>query len=312
MAYNTERGFGFKDLAVLGDRDRGAVTTNLLRDFVLRGSSFEFQLDVPNGTYAVKTYHGDWIGSTRTDVAVEGKGFGQVSSGKASSAEKIINPVLVTDGSSTSPSAAPASASTAWRSPRCWLVPPTSDTAAVDAAADPARRWNSPGTPIADAASYKVFRQATFEASRSLSPKTSREPVRGHHGLRRTDLQVPRRRASTAPASSRCRPTRVDVTLIGPRHCRPAAPCQGGRQAIEKTGSASNGRRSRARPPTRCTAPTSARRPLRRTSAAPPRSTFTDTTVLTTIKYFYRVDRREHGRANPQPSPVIGTDRVTS
>ena len=54
----------------------------------LSGSSFEFQLDVPNGTYALKTYHSDWIGSTRTDVAAEGTPFGQVSSSRASSAPR--------------------------------------------------------------------------------------------------------------------------------------------------------------------------------------------------------------------------------
>lgn len=119
MAYSKERGFGFKDLSVLADRDRGDVTTALLRDFVLSSSSFEFKLDVPNGTYALKTYHSDWLGSTRTDVAAEGKGYGQVSSGRASSAEKIINQVLVTDGQLNLTISGWDSASMALRSLRC-------------------------------------------------------------------------------------------------------------------------------------------------------------------------------------------------
>ena len=98
MAYTPERGYGFTDITGLSDRDRGDAANNLFRDFVICGSTFEFKLDVPNGTYAVKTYHADWIGSTRTDVTLEGKYEGQVTSGKGRGSEKIVNQVLVKDG----------------------------------------------------------------------------------------------------------------------------------------------------------------------------------------------------------------------
>ena len=52
----------------------------------------------PNGTYAVKTYNGDWIGTSRSNVQLEGKDFGASNAGAGSVSEKVSQPVLVTDG----------------------------------------------------------------------------------------------------------------------------------------------------------------------------------------------------------------------
>ena len=101
MAYDEERGFGFESISNLGDRDRGStdgVPNDLQRDFVLPGDSAVFALDVPNGTYSVKTYSGDWIGSTRTDFEIEGRSFGSGNAGRAAVNESVRGPVLVTDG----------------------------------------------------------------------------------------------------------------------------------------------------------------------------------------------------------------------
>lgn len=101
MAYDAARGYGFTNTAILADRDRGStggVPNDLQRDFVLSASPFEFALDVPNGTYSVKTYSGDWIGSSRTSFAMEGRDFGTGNAGRAQVAEGVRGPVLVTDG----------------------------------------------------------------------------------------------------------------------------------------------------------------------------------------------------------------------
>ncbi|WP_202806607.1 fibronectin type III domain-containing protein [Kribbella catacumbae] len=102
MTYSVERGFGFTQAPeAMADRDRGStagVPNDLQRDFVLSGSPFEFKLDVPNGTYMVKTYSGDWIGSSRTDFAIEGKPAGSGNAGKESVTEKLKGPVSVADG----------------------------------------------------------------------------------------------------------------------------------------------------------------------------------------------------------------------
>lgn len=100
--YTPEKGVGFLDVTGLGGRDRGTGYTpppnDLQRDFLLPGPQHVFALDVPNGTYAVKTYNGDWIGSSRSNVVIEGKDFGASNAGAASVSQKTSSPVLVTDG----------------------------------------------------------------------------------------------------------------------------------------------------------------------------------------------------------------------
>ncbi|MET0295925.1 MAG: fibronectin type III domain-containing protein, partial [Microbacterium sp.] len=100
-AYTAERGFGFEvPLAASAGRDRGngGGANELQRDFVLPGDSSTFALDVPNGTYSVKTYSGDWIGSTRTNFDLEGRAFGTGNAGSGAVNESVRGPVLVTDG----------------------------------------------------------------------------------------------------------------------------------------------------------------------------------------------------------------------
>ncbi|GIP56678.1 rhamnogalacturonan lyase family protein [Paenibacillus woosongensis] len=97
--YTPELGYGLTSSAGMDDRDRGSATDALRRDFVIYfGGSYEFKVDVPNGSYSVKTYTGDWIGSTRTNVNIEGKDYGTVSSGKENIAEKVFHQIAVTDG----------------------------------------------------------------------------------------------------------------------------------------------------------------------------------------------------------------------
>lgn len=100
-AYAADPGYGFEvPLGAGAGRDRGAAegSNDLVRDFVLPGDSSTFLLDVPNGTYSVKTYSGDWIGSTRTSFDLEGRAFGTGNAGRGSVNESVRGPVLVTDG----------------------------------------------------------------------------------------------------------------------------------------------------------------------------------------------------------------------
>ncbi|PYE44266.1 fibronectin type III domain-containing protein [Paenibacillus barcinonensis] len=97
--YTPERGYGLTSSANMADRDRGNATDALRRDFVIYfGGSYEFKVDLPNGSYSVKAYIGDWIGSARTNINIEGKDYGTVSSGAKNIAEKVINQVQVQDG----------------------------------------------------------------------------------------------------------------------------------------------------------------------------------------------------------------------
>lgn len=101
LGYTKDRGYGFTNtLPANAGRDRGASegSNDLIRDFVLPGDSSTFALDVPNGTYSVKTFSGDWIGSTRTSFRVEGKEAGTGNAGRGSVAAVLRGPFLVTDG----------------------------------------------------------------------------------------------------------------------------------------------------------------------------------------------------------------------
>ena len=89
--YTKERGYGFTNvLPAAAGRDRGAAegSNDLIRDFVLPGDSSTFALDVPNGTYSVKTYSGDWIGSSKTSFRIEGKEAGTGNAGRAPSTRR--------------------------------------------------------------------------------------------------------------------------------------------------------------------------------------------------------------------------------
>ncbi|MCP2635738.1 fibronectin type III domain-containing protein [Microbacterium sp. HD4P20] len=102
MGYDASVGYGWERTGGSGDgRDRGdagGAANDLVRDFVLPGDSNTFALDVPNGTYSVKTYSGDWIGTTRTNFRVEGREAGTGNAGRGGVNETLRGPFLVTDG----------------------------------------------------------------------------------------------------------------------------------------------------------------------------------------------------------------------
>ncbi|WP_438446561.1 fibronectin type III domain-containing protein [Gorillibacterium sp. sgz5001074] len=100
--YTPEKGYGIRDSAGMITRDRGASGTDLTRDWLGYFNAFwDFLVDVPNGSYAVKLYIGDMSGTGRTDVKIEGTSYGTVSAGRNSVVEKAINTVQVKDGQLT-------------------------------------------------------------------------------------------------------------------------------------------------------------------------------------------------------------------
>ncbi|HZG86618.1 fibronectin type III domain-containing protein [Paenibacillus sp.] len=96
--YSQERGYGIVNPQGMIGRDRG-TGGDLLRDWLgYFNVGWQFDVDVPNGLYSVKVYVGDYSGSARTTVAVEGQDYGQVSAPRNNIAEKIIPTVSVKDG----------------------------------------------------------------------------------------------------------------------------------------------------------------------------------------------------------------------
>ncbi|RNE63712.1 G-D-S-L family lipolytic protein [Cryobacterium tepidiphilum] len=103
--YTADIGWGFTSVDGLDGRDRGTdfdpVPSSLERDFLLPGTGNPFVVDVPNGSYALKAYYGDPLGSGKLALQVEGKDYGSSNSGRHTIASKILQPVLVTDGQIT-------------------------------------------------------------------------------------------------------------------------------------------------------------------------------------------------------------------
>jgi fibronectin type 3 domain-containing protein/lysophospholipase L1-like esterase len=100
-AYSEARGYGFTATG-MGSRDRGAGFTpppsNLLRDFLLPGTAHPFKVKVANGTYALRFYWGDMIGTAALTPTVEGRNYGRSTTGRGTLGSKIVQPVAVTDG----------------------------------------------------------------------------------------------------------------------------------------------------------------------------------------------------------------------
>ncbi|WP_373229470.1 OmpL47-type beta-barrel domain-containing protein [Cohnella sp.] len=97
--YTPEQGYGIKSNANMITRDRGSAGTDLTRDWLgYFNAGWEFMIDLPNGAYAVKLYVGDLLGTARTDVTIEGTGYGTVNAGRNAVAEKSINQIQVKDG----------------------------------------------------------------------------------------------------------------------------------------------------------------------------------------------------------------------
>ncbi|MFV2143548.1 fibronectin type III domain-containing protein [Isoptericola sp. G70] len=99
--YTEELGHGFTSDAGPGGRDRGTgdgALDDLQRDFLLPGPDHPMRFDVPNGTYAVEVVWGDLIGTARLGVTIEGTDHGSSNAGRGGTSSKIVQPVVVTDG----------------------------------------------------------------------------------------------------------------------------------------------------------------------------------------------------------------------
>lgn len=174
--YTADAGFGFgTPLAANAGRDRGTAggASDLERDFVLPGDSSEFLLDVPNGTYSVKTYSGDWIGSTRTNFDIEGKAFGTGNAGSGSVNASVRGPVLVTDGQLT---VRVHGAAAGTRLNGIEVTPILLGPAGLevtDVNADPAAPTVSLTWTAEPGMTWKVYRTSAFEKSSTLVGETS-------------------------------------------------------------------------------------------------------------------------------------------
>lgn len=161
--YSPAIGWGWLDPAGLGGRDRGIAfdppPNDLERDFLLPSPSHTFAVDVPDGTYAVTTYNGDWIGTSRSNVQIEGRDFGSSNAGRGSVSQKVSQPVEVTDGQLSLVMTGTSSRLNGIEVTPLLLAP--SALALADLAIDgAAARVDLAWTGTDDAVGYRVYRQA--------------------------------------------------------------------------------------------------------------------------------------------------------
>ncbi|WP_051251469.1 fibronectin type III domain-containing protein [Paenibacillus harenae] len=173
VIYTPELGYGLTSSAGMIDRDRGAETDHLRRDFVAYfGNSYEFKVDMPNGYYSVKTYTGDWIGSTRTNVAVEGKDYGTISAGRATIAERAFNQIAVKDGQMNLVFSGQTAHLNGLEITPLLLAPANLTLTSLELGSDPVSAslsWEA----ARDAVRYRVYRQATVAGSAELLTETA-------------------------------------------------------------------------------------------------------------------------------------------
>lgn len=224
--YTAEAGFGFeKALPASAGRDRGGDTgaTDLERDFVLPGDSSTFLLDVPNGTYSVKTYSGDWIGSTKTSFDIEGKAFGAGNAGKGSVNASVRGPVLVTDGQLT---IRVYGAAAGTRLNGLEVTPILLGPAGLevkDVVADPAAPAVELGWTAEDGLTWNVYRTSEFDKGATMIGETSTASftdTTARIGLDYTYYvtAVDQTGLESVPSAS------VDVSFTDPAVAKPSAP----------------------------------------------------------------------------------------
>ncbi|WP_194397583.1 hypothetical protein [Microbacterium atlanticum] len=96
-AYSAAQGYGFTTApASNGFRDRGGDDL-MLRDFTISGTS-AFAVDVPNGTYEVTTWAGDLIAGNTTSFDVEGTAFAGPRTSTGAIHEQFFPAITVADG----------------------------------------------------------------------------------------------------------------------------------------------------------------------------------------------------------------------
>lgn len=173
VLYTPERGYGLTSSAGMIDRDRGTATDNLRRDFVAYfGGSYEFKVDLPNGYYSAKTYTGDWIGSTRTNVSIEGKDYGTISAGRATIAEKVYNQIAVKDGQMNFVLSGQTAHLNGIEITPLLLAPSDLTLTSLELGGDPISAsfaWQGVG----DAVKYRVYRHAAAASSAELLAETT-------------------------------------------------------------------------------------------------------------------------------------------
>ncbi|MBB6634461.1 fibronectin type III domain-containing protein [Cohnella thailandensis] len=305
--YTPERGYGIVDPAGMIGRDR-ATGTDLLRDWLgYFNVGWKFNVDVPNGLYSVKLYVGDYLGSARTTVAIEDVDYGTVSAGSRTIAEKIIPQTWVSDGQMSFSFGGATAIVNGLEITPILMAPSALKADGIDTDPDhPSVSLSWQG--VDDAAKYNVYRGVSGSAAFELigSPATNAYvdhtvDVGMEYVYQVTTVDVAA--AETGPSNT------LEVSLVDPNVPIPVPPVNLRTEEVNKNDltigwDASEG--ARAYRVYRSTSENGSYEPIGRSAT----TGFTDTTVLTTIPYYYKVAAVSAGGVS-ELSEVLTTPAVT-
>lgn len=306
--YSKEKGYGLVNPAGMIGRDRGAGGNDVVRDWLgYFNSKWEFSADVPNGSYSAKVYVGDLLGSARTDIAVEGQTYGTVSAPKQNYTTKIISDISVNDGQINFAFSGQTGIVNGIELTPILAAP--SNLQASDLSLDPAAPSVSlTWTEADDAKEYNVYRKMegtdrSEKVGTVASGQFTDETVNVGYTYTYSVTTVDEDGQETAPS------TPIDVSMIDPDAAAPLKPAGLNVTDIQKNDLSFSWDEVEG-------AVTYA---VYRSEAADGEFTlagieksasFTDTSVLTTIPYYYKVAAVSAGGAS-ETSDVLETEAVT-
>lgn len=307
VLYTKERGYGLTSSTGMIDRDRGGAD-EVGRDFVAYfNGSYEFKVDLPNGTYAAKVITGDLLGSTRTNVAFEGKSFGSANSGSRVVSSKVFTGIQVADGQLNVGITGQTGHLNGLEITPLLLAPTGVTLESKDLASDPVSAtisWNA----VDGAASYRLYRQETGTATPVLVGETTGTTLRDTGG----DLGVEYAYTVTAVDPTEVESVRsapLTVAMVDPSVPKAATPDGLTLRSARKNditfswNAVDGARRYNVYRATKAGGPYTL---VGRAGEA----SYTDTTVLTTIRYFYTVASVNVGGISER-SEVLTTPAVT-
>lgn len=309
MTYTPERGFGFANVSGLNDRLRGAEPGELgdmIRDFVISGAPFELLVDVPNGTYDVRTWSGDTIASSQTTFAFEGQ---QSSNGNAASGfvtEVDHGSVTVTDGQLNVLIGGNSSRFNGISIIPTLLAPTGLAVTSIDLSTDPSSVML--GWDAADDVTYRVLRTGEGDARATVLGETA-EPsftdstARLGRDYRYAVVALSEDGRQSVPSEE------LLVGLIDPDTDAPAAPSGLAVTDIDKNlvelswAPVEGARYYLVQRAPRADAPFL-------TIGESASASYSDTDILTTLSFFYRVIAVNEGGSS-EPSEVLQSEAAT-
>lgn len=305
--YTSALGYGIVDPTGMIGRDR-ATGSDLLRDWLgYFNVGWRFNVDVPNGLYSVKLYVGDYLGSARTDVAIEGASYGTVSAGSKTIAEKNIAQVWVADGQMSFAFGGSTAIVNGLEITPILMSPSALEAAGLNADPD-APSVTLSWTGADDAAKYHIYRRdsgaSKFERVGSAAT-TSYVDASVDVGMA-YDYQVTTVDAAnteTGPSNT------IAVSLVDPNVAVPAVPTNLKVDATDKNELTISWDASEGASTYRVYRATKEAGPFEPIGSARAAS-FTDSSVLTTIPYYYKVAAVSAGGISA-PSAALATPAVT-